>query len=1446
MSDNMKGKSDIGEPGEKKSDVPVNDETLEDVEEYPEELEGVADEFHALNNQLDQLSDALDSLENHNDNLNQQLRELLESNRQVRSEIRKDLGKQMDAVDDGLKEVESGVAKLAADSIAWVLRVSFNIVAGVAALYALAVGYCKITCGRCQSSKSLKGKTVVITGANGGIGKETAKDLAGRGARVIMACRNEEKAQQAADEIIRETGNKEVIVKKLDLSSLSSVREFADQFNKQEKHLHILINNAGIGNRGRRQLTEDNLEITMQSNHFGHFLLTNLLLDKLKESAPSRIINVSSLAHWWGVIDPTNLNGEKKWEPAKTYGNTKLANLMFTVQLAKMVKDAGVTVNALHPGGVRTAIFDSSISKKNVLQYYMLYLMWPLFKTPEAGAQTSIYLAVSDDVDGVTGKYFADCGEAKFSAKARDEEVGKKFWDASLKITGLKQKMRRNDVTERLLEAFFHMFHWESGVLPWILIGLVVPFVTWNVFESFKWWALTTIVLLYFLEFVYFRFTDGWCKSKVCMVGKTVLITGANTGIGKEVALDLACRGAKVILACRNLDKAKDAANDIIKATGNDKIVVRELDLASFASVRKCAKEVLESEERLDVLINNAGIANRRKREITEDKLELAMQSNHFGHFLLTHLLLDLLVKSAPSRVINVTSLQAGLGRFDADDVYEGKHFNPHLNYPATKIANVMFSCELAKRLKDKGVTVNAAHPGAVKTQIYRLTPKSFLKYIIFSSVWPMLKSPEAGAQNILHLAVSKEVEGITGKYFADCGVIFIVRTKSVFFAVELAFFFIGDEAASFTKEDMNQGKHTEYEKKLYEIMMNQINTQANVESTRKPVAGLAGASAESTSASDTFLVRPPPGSSPIEIPVLPAKKTKKRGKEKKTVEENLKVKVLALGASSERAASERRSVSSETSSAERGADESGSDCGSTPPVATSSEEFMARKPASPSASPTRSTDALVDECVTSSGYTSGSSVSSSLQNFASLTSCLAPVISSDSCLPNDSLPSSSTSFTPDVVTSSDVVASEVVTTTSPSEMTGWMTSTEHELNSFQSPPDEDDDLGFDPFAETQKAFAEILNDEAAEAANAAQLRVGDSSENSKLSVPPGFGNDSGLNLGSTHNLSSFTENSVPETGSKFLPFLLRNRETPPSQSLNHPDHDTSSPVGKLLASLSNLHNNNNQNFSQTHLGHQQHSLHSQQMRHQHQTPHQLHQHFHHRTVEQNRHESLPVLSFLRSRGYASGCSDVQDAESAMNNWQDWESSLRNMFPSGAGAKAGPPGFSGANVGGSSLGQNITSKILDDCLGPQHTRNMGGGGDWQDLDPAIVSTSRHIRHDSGRHSPPSWLLPSLEQLTADCPSDSLSSLQRFQLQHHQRQRTNLPPGLGSSSWMSQAPPGLAQFGNPPPGFAGGGSNSSGGGGIPHSFQNPFSSHQASHGFRGLPQDIFADRRALES
>uniref|UniRef100_A0A1A8I8V9 Wu:fd55e03 n=2 Tax=Nothobranchius TaxID=28779 RepID=A0A1A8I8V9_NOTKU len=288
----------------------------------------------------------------------------------------------------------------------------------------------------CRSKARLEGKTVLITGANTGIGKETALDMAQRGARVILACRDMTRAHIAADEIRQKSGNGNVVVKKLDLASLQSVRDLAKDIQQNEDRLDILINNAGIMMCPKWK-TEEGFEMQFGVNHLGHFLLTNCLLDQLKKSAPSRIVIVSSLAHERGRIHFDDINLDKDYRPERSYRQSKLANVLFARELAARLQGTGVTVYSLHPGVIRTELGRHLFSSLALWKRILFSLFMWIIKSPREGAQTTIYCAVDESLSNQSGLYYSDCAPKTPAPQARDDAAAKRLWDLSASMVGL-------------------------------------------------------------------------------------------------------------------------------------------------------------------------------------------------------------------------------------------------------------------------------------------------------------------------------------------------------------------------------------------------------------------------------------------------------------------------------------------------------------------------------------------------------------------------------------------------------------------------------------------------------------------------------------------------------------------------------------------------------------------------------------------------------------------------------------------------------------------------------------------------------------------------------------------------------------------------------------------------------------------------------------------------
>lgn len=286
----------------------------------------------------------------------------------------------------------------------------------------------------CTCLDRLDGKTVLVTGGGEGIGRETAADLARRGARVIIAARNLTKLTEAAEYIRRTASSDNVVIKQLDLASLASVRAFAADIMASEASLHILINNAGVM-RTPYTKTQDGFEMQFGVNHLGHFLLTNLLLGMLKASAPSRVVVVSSRAHFRCSLDFDDLMGDKGYDPGAAYCKSKLANVLFAKELANRLGGTGVTAYSLHPGVIGTGLQQHLPAYVRLLSNSFVGRF--IQKTPEQGAQTTIHCAVCPDLEQSSGAYFSDCAVVEPSKAALDQDAATRLWMESERLVGL-------------------------------------------------------------------------------------------------------------------------------------------------------------------------------------------------------------------------------------------------------------------------------------------------------------------------------------------------------------------------------------------------------------------------------------------------------------------------------------------------------------------------------------------------------------------------------------------------------------------------------------------------------------------------------------------------------------------------------------------------------------------------------------------------------------------------------------------------------------------------------------------------------------------------------------------------------------------------------------------------------------------------------------------------
>lgn len=276
----------------------------------------------------------------------------------------------------------------------------------------------------------MTGRVCLVTGATSGIGRATALGLARLGATVALVARDQRRGEAAAAEIRAATGSSVELLLG-DLSVQASVRELAHEALARLEGLHVLVNNAGVSLR-RRSLTPDGLETTFAVNHLAPYLLTNLLLERLKASAPSRIVTVTSTGFRHGRIRFDDLQGERHWSGIRAYNQSKLANALFTRELARRLESSGVTANCVHPGVVRTNLgLDSRLFR------IMSVFFKPFLLSPEEGAATPVYVAAAPELEGISGKLFIKKQEALLPERARDEVVATRLWEASAELTAL-------------------------------------------------------------------------------------------------------------------------------------------------------------------------------------------------------------------------------------------------------------------------------------------------------------------------------------------------------------------------------------------------------------------------------------------------------------------------------------------------------------------------------------------------------------------------------------------------------------------------------------------------------------------------------------------------------------------------------------------------------------------------------------------------------------------------------------------------------------------------------------------------------------------------------------------------------------------------------------------------------------------------------------------------
>ncbi|MBW2397380.1 MAG: SDR family oxidoreductase [Deltaproteobacteria bacterium] len=280
----------------------------------------------------------------------------------------------------------------------------------------------------------MKDKTILITGGSSGIGRATAVELASRGARLLVQGRTPERCEEAMDEIRRSATGAPPELLQADLSSLAGVRSLAEAVSERTDHLDVLLNNAGL-TLSSRQLTDDGFEKTFGVNHLAPFLLTGLLLPLLRRSPAPRIVTVASEGHRFGKLDLDDLQNERRYAMLRVYGQSKTANILFTVELARRLEGTNVTANCLHPGMIKSNLGRGNGALLDRVHDAIGIVLYPFFKTAEQGAQTSLHLVASPDVADASGRYFANKRPSRPSAHATNPETAGRLWAISEQLT---------------------------------------------------------------------------------------------------------------------------------------------------------------------------------------------------------------------------------------------------------------------------------------------------------------------------------------------------------------------------------------------------------------------------------------------------------------------------------------------------------------------------------------------------------------------------------------------------------------------------------------------------------------------------------------------------------------------------------------------------------------------------------------------------------------------------------------------------------------------------------------------------------------------------------------------------------------------------------------------------------------------------------------------------
>uniref|UniRef100_A0A0D3HGB0 Uncharacterized protein n=1 Tax=Oryza barthii TaxID=65489 RepID=A0A0D3HGB0_9ORYZ len=628
-----------------------------------------------------------------------------------------------------------------------------------------------------------RGLVAVVTGASSGIGLETARVLALRGVRVVMAVRNVAAGHKAREAIRAEIPGAIVHVLEMDLSSMDSVRRFASEFDSLNLPLNVLINNAGILSKDCIR-SIDGLELHFATNHIGHFLLINLLLENMKStsrttSVEGRIINVSSSGHiltYPEGICFDNVKDLSRFSTYMAYGQSKLANILHSTELARILK----------------------------------------------GAATTCYVALHPQVIGISGKYFSNCNLETPSSQASNAELAKKLWEFSSNIVSAAKLATRNvsglsfpamamATTKGARDGRKGWRRWNlevhgtvdgeaigrteeearrcAGLRLQSLANTTTPVGHYSLSSTLRQLG-TESAMCWFNRKGPSGFSGASTAEEVTAGvdarGLVAVITGASSGIGLETARVMALRGVRVVMAVRNVAAGHRASEAIRAEIPRAGIHVLEMDLSSMDSVRRFATEFEALNLPLNILINNAGIMTRNCTR-SMDGLELQFATNHIGHFLLTNLLLENMKRTSSEtgvegRIVNVSS-SAHFVTYPKgicfDKVKEPSRFISLIAYGQSKLANILHSTELSRVLKNNRETVkyeqedgvnisaNAVHPGVVTTNLFR--HRTIINALVKSIGRFIHKTVEQGAATTCYVALHSQVTGISGKYFSNC-----------------------------------------------------------------------------------------------------------------------------------------------------------------------------------------------------------------------------------------------------------------------------------------------------------------------------------------------------------------------------------------------------------------------------------------------------------------------------------------------------------------------------------------------------------------------------------------------------------------------------------------------------------------------------------------------------